>query len=100
MSDIKEQLYGMKYFFAIIALIIVTGIGMEFIYPYAPWILDDNTNPYSEITLFVPGPDHPEHGNYFEVLSDGRLAPLTLLDEEGMRLQSEEGCGAKDCHIK
>ena len=28
------------------------------------------------------------------------LAPLTLLDEEGLRIQKEKGCGVSSCHTK
>jgi len=87
---------SMKWF-VIILLLISLFVGAEQLGFYDwfettkyGWILTDNTNPYNE---FVTN----ETQTKGKILIVGnKVVPTTELDEEGLKIQEEQGCTA--CH--
>lgn len=116
-SNIKEQLKNMKAFYVVCGLILICIYWLPVIYdmfPESRWVFDDMTNPYMTIEqlnsvdeeyrkLWIKNMRDSGHDlkeMKYEVLPDGKIAPLTLLDENGMKIQREQGCGATECHAK
>lgn len=73
--------------FLIIALLIVAYFSQ------CDWQSDFNE------TLVIEDPVVKKINN-FSVGADGRIVPETILTEDQMKIQKEQGCNASTCHTK
>lgn len=94
---IKDQLKssGMRFFAVIVALSILITSGIPYIIDSRfGWIITDATSPYrlEEPVEVKYGPNGGIVSGNYELLPNGKFAPLTQLSEEGMKQQTEEGC--------
>ena len=113
-STIKDQLKNMTAFWIICGLVIIGVTLVPYVYdkyPSTRWVFDDMTNPYITIEqLNAMEPEyrekwlnnmekggHADRSRNYTVLGDGTIAPLTPLDEEGLKLQ-EKSCSNVECH--
>jgi len=116
-SIIKEQFKNMKSLWIICGLILFGVYVFPYVYnqfPSTRWMFDDMKNPYMTIEqlnavdpeyreLWIKNMNQSGHDltamNY-KILPNGKIEPLTLLNEDGIKIQSEHGCSTIECHTK